>query len=170
MKDKNSITKVMTKADMIFCMDTFNDFTIRLKLPFFESWNKHKQAEVLFEAATSTSITKAHTKTSLRRRNPVSMINICKKVIKSLPKKILNIIIAENEFIGEVNTWRANSPFSAETKVSYFGQVALFSKLEFNQDKNSYIFSYLDVHHLITNCRIIVYKDGFPEREISKKA
>lgn len=170
MKDKNSITKVMTKADMIFCMDTFNDFTKSFKLPFFKSWNKHKLSEVLFEAATSTSITKAPTKTSRRRRNPVSLINICKKVIKSFPKKILNIIIAENEFIGEVNTWRAKSPFSAETTVSNFGQVVWFSKPEFNQNTHSYIFSYLDVHHLITNCRIKVCKDGFPEREISKKA
>ena len=41
---------------------------------------------------------------------------------------------------------------------------------EYNPSTLSYIFSFLDVHHLITNCRTKTCKDGFPEKGISKKA
>lgn len=45
-----------------------------------------------------------------------------------------------------------------------------FSCPEYNTGTLAYLFSFLDVHHLITNCRIKVCKNGFPERGISNKA
>ena len=45
-----------------------------------------------------------------------------------------------------------------------------FSKPEYFEQTYSYIFSFLDLHHLITNCRVKVCKDGFVERGISKQA
>jgi hypothetical protein len=135
MKEKSSIAKVMTNAELILCIDTFNESTITVKLTFFKSWNKPKLVDTLFEAFTSDSIKEAPAKTSRkRRRNPVSLINSCEKVIKSFPKKILNVVLSQHEFIDEVTTWRAQSPFSVTTTVSDLRSLSWYSIPEYNQD------------------------------------
>ena len=42
----------------------------------------------------------------------------------------------------------------------------MVSKPEYNPGTFAHVFSCLDVHHLITNCRVKVCKGGFPERGI----
>lgn len=83
----------------------------------------------------------------------------CKKIVRSFLKSILKSIVAEHEFENKFLSWR---PFSVCTFITDVEDVVWFSKPEYNEDTMGYIFSVLDVHRLITNCRIKVCKDGFP--------
>ncbi|CAG2200998.1 unnamed protein product [Mytilus edulis] len=168
--DKDNLTKTMTKLELVLCLDVYNESTLDSKLHFCKSWNKSKLSDLLHEAFTSANISFAPKKKRNGFRNPVSLVNNCKKVIKTFPKKIMNIIISEHEFSDELNVWRENSPFTSTTTVDSVGTIVWFSQPEYNYSTLSYIFSFLDVHHLITNCRIKVCKDGFPERGVLRSA
>ena len=83
---------------------------------------------------------------------------------------ILNAITAEHEFSEKLKVWPSESPFSSVTDIKDIGDVVWFSKPEYNYSTLGYIFSFLDVDRLTTNCRVKVCKDGFPERGIENKA
>ena len=69
-----------------------------------------------------------------------------------------------------LEAWRRDCPFSSITSVQDVGQVVWFSKPKYNPETFAHVFSCLDIHNLITNCRVEVCKDGFPEREVQKQA
>jgi hypothetical protein len=123
----------------------------------------------MLEACTSVRVS-APIKVRKRKYQPVPLINLCRKVVRSLPKKVLNAIVAEHEFPEKIQNWRAKSPFLTPTLVDGIGNVTSFSRPEYNASTLSYVFAFLDPHHLLANCRVKVCKDGFPDRDIYKKA
>jgi hypothetical protein len=104
-----------------------------------------------------------------RHKNPEKLITLCKRAVNNLPKVVMNAVIAEDEMPERIQNWRQSSPFSPITRVAD-ERLCWFSCPEYNTRTLAYLFSFLDVHHLITNCRIKVCKDGIPERKISKDA
>ena len=169
MESKDFITKFMTKADLAICFDTYNEAAVT-KIHVCKSWPKPRLVDILHEAFNSSSVTEVVARKKKRTRNPTSLVNACKKVIKSFPKRVLNIIISEQEIIGKLNDWRGKSPFEHSTNVGIHHNIVWFSQPEYSEHTLSYMFSFLDVHHLITNTRTKVCKDGLPDRDISKKA
>lgn len=123
----------------------------------------------MLKACTSVRVS-APIKVRKRKHQPVPFINLCRKVVRSLLKKVRNAIVAEHEFPEKIQNWRAKSHFLTPTLVDGIGNVTSFPGPEYNASTLSYVFAFLDPHHLLTNCRVKVCKDGFPDRDIYKKA
>ncbi|CAC5399606.1 unnamed protein product [Mytilus coruscus] len=73
----------------------------------------------------------------------------------------------------EYDNLRTDLPFTNLTKTvtgSFVEEVTRFSKPEYNNETFTHVFSYLDIHHLGTNCRTKVCKDGIPQRGFSNNA
>lgn len=164
----------LTKAEILICLD-------RIKLQnqqmyFAKSWNKQKLAQYLYNCLTDQSnLSGAETnrKRVMKRKNPTKLSAMCKKIIRKFPKWLLNIIVSEYEFMPEYDNWKTDLPFTNPTKIvfgSFVEEVTWFSKPEYNNETFTHVFSYLDIHHLVTNCRTKVCKDGIPQRGISNNA
>ena len=93
-----------------------------------------------------------------------------RSLLKVFSKSILNAFFAEHEFSEKQKVWPSESLFSLVTDIKDIGDVVWFSKPEYHYSTLGYIFSFLDVDRLTTNCRAKVCRDGFPERGIENKA
>ena len=141
-----------------------------VKLKFAKSWSKAKLSEFLFSLHTKKSDDFETDMGRIRRKStPEKLKNLCKNSISKLTKALLNAVIAENLMPEKIEFWRRKSPFSPITKVGDT-ELTWFSCPEYNPGTLSYIFSFIDVHHPLTNCRVKVCKDGIPARGISRQA
>ena len=101
---------------------------------------------------------------------PSKLSGICKRKVSGFMKAALNAILAEHEFPEQFQVWANERSFASTTTVCNISEITRFSKPKYNSKTLSYIFSFLDVHYLITNCRIKVCKDEFPQHQITKQA
>lgn len=98
MMSKSLTMSSLTKAELLFIMDYFNDTEDSTCLKIGKSWSKTKIVDRIHQAITSTSIKSQVTKRRIKR-NPSSLTVLCRKVVKALPKAVLNASIAEYEFV-----------------------------------------------------------------------
>lgn len=167
----DSIDSKMTKNDVVLCLDTLITLKADLKMHFCRSWVKRRLVELLHMTVIATSLpTFEPTKKNKIRRIPDTLVSLCRKKIRKFPKSVLNAVVSEHVFDDEYRAWQKSSPFAAEMNIDGTDSIIWFSKQEYNEQTLSYVFSFLDLHHLITNCRVKVCKDGFVERGISKQA
>lgn len=169
LENSDKTMEAMTRNEMIICLNAVVKSLLKANLHFCKSWNKTKLSDFIRTVLCQSSIHQSRTTKKKRRRNPQKLATLCKRVINKMPKSILNAVVAEYEMVDEVYQWRLNGPFTTVTEVGT-DKVSWFSLPEYNSGTLSYIFSFLDVHHLITNCRIKVCKDGLHERGINKQA
>ena len=172
MKDSEMINGRLSKQDILSCLNSVRNLDGTSRVRFCKSWLKPKLVSVIYGAFTSQPMEENTRSMSKRRRrkSPETLVNLTRKIIKGFPKSNLNVIIAEHLFPERLEVWRSESPFRSETHIQNVGNIVWFSRPEYNHNTLSYIFACLDVHHLITNCRVKVCKDGFPERGITNKA
>ena len=161
--------KELSKFEMTLCLETVSDKMKKANIRYSRHWNKSKLANLLHTAITQISVEQSMPIKTRCRRNPDKLATLCKKKINGLPKSVLNAVVAEHKIVDSIDQWREESPFTPVTEVGN-QPIKWFSHPEYNSRTMSYMFSLLDVHHLITNCRVKICKDGLPERNISKQA
>ena len=101
---------------------------------------------------------------------PSKLSVLCKRKVSGYRKAALNAVMVKHDFPEQYQLWTKESPLSLTTTIQNIGDITWFSRPEYNSETLSYIFLFLDVHHLITNCGIKVCNDGFPQRQIRKQA
>lgn len=168
-----SISAKMTRGEIMLCLDQIKQSTQDKEMYFVKSRKMDKLVSYLYSSITGQleQLSKIGPPKRKKKRNHVKLSKLCKKVIRRFPKWILNV--SECEFLDEYNRWKGEIPFAFPTKIealSYSQDIIWFSKPEYNLETLSPVFAFLDVHHLITNCRTKVCKHGFPERVIFKEA
>ena len=160
----------MTKNELIFCLESAKPKLEASEIRFGKSWSKQKLSDFLHKALNSKQDIMSAKSRQKKKFTPNKLSVLCKRKLCGFTKAALNAVLAEHEFDEQYQLWTRESPFSSTTRLSNVGEITWFSAPEFNSETLSYIFSFLDVHHLITNCRIKACKDGFPERHIRKQA
>ena len=160
----------MTKNELIFCLESVKPKLEASEIRFGKSWSKQKLSDFLHKALNSKQDIMSAKSRQKKKFTPNKLSVLCKRKLCGFTKAALNAVLAEHEFDEQYQLWTRESPFSSTTRLSNVGEITWFSAPEFNSETLSYIFSFLDVHHLITNCRIKACKDGFPERHIRKQA
>ncbi|CAC5399185.1 unnamed protein product [Mytilus coruscus] len=163
-----ALSAVFNKKTILACLKSIACKLKDKKIHFLISWPKYKITEFLNHIAVGIEVKRQATS---RRKNVVSLQKLCKKVIRTFSKDILNIVDAEYAFPLEKQKWILDMPFDDNLEIcGLTKQINWFSKPEYSQETSSSKFFLLDCHHILTNVRIKCCKTGIPEAGIHRQA
>ncbi|KAK7507914.1 hypothetical protein BaRGS_00000879 [Batillaria attramentaria] len=164
------VKKHMTKKEIQMCLQVVAGKMREQRIVCAMSWTKDRLAGILFGLLKNEPVVR-HQRCHVPRKRHVSTLKaLSAKEVGNFPKLVLNAIFAEHRMRDRVKEWRHMSPFPAETSVEGVGDLSWFSKPEYVPETFTYLFQFLDCHHLFVNARVKCCTTGIPERGIKREA
>ena len=169
-RSEDHIHKEFTKKEMLICLDTVSEKLKKANIKYMPSWKKDKFVSFFFKLIHG-QLPRAGKKERKRRLKVSTLKDICFRVVKKYPKRVLLCVYAEFLYPGRLEQWRKRSPFEYVTQITGSEiSVAWYSMPEYVEETFTYLFQLLDAHHLFVNSRLKCCSTGIKERGINREA
>ncbi|XP_060589874.1 uncharacterized protein LOC132745056 [Ruditapes philippinarum] len=173
LKSERMIESSFTKNELLVCLATVSTKLKESNIHFAVSWLKKKLVGFTynlnvgnFEHFSSQNMKKKKSSPKVDK-----LSKLCTKIVRKMSKQTLSSIYAEHIYADRLLEWQNHSPFARETHIDGIEySVSWYSMPEYVPNTLTYLFDFLDSHHLFVNARVKCCGSGMQECGISRKA